>query len=359
MAPPLLSRLGLPRQLTQGPPAKADAASKALSAAMDLGQVVWSVDWTLNGVSLQAVYAERVPQPLATPHAKAAAAGERARKYTQAQGSRSREPRVALHWPPELLSGTSLSLQPGDCLTVLAKASYVAPDPRRASAAAGGGGRLTPRLGMLGLGRRAPLEPSAPSLPEGGAALGKRFFTRDVSVRVPDKLEAGAISTRAAESGVCLTHADYRSYMVTFRKAPTLGEQLRRSGAGRAAIDRLAEEAADSDGEEAAGGVSLEALTVLISLHELLADFRRNVAPADPSGAASPEPDDSRGASRLACEMVRNLDTGEVIHLSEVAERVPSGVGPEAMHWLAHEEERVRAERGRQRALPRALPVPP
>ncbi|KAJ1637490.1 hypothetical protein T492DRAFT_300923 [Pavlovales sp. CCMP2436] len=39
--------------------------------------------------------------------------------------------------------------------------------------------------------------------------------------------------------------------------------------------------------------------------------------------------------------MVRNLDTGEMIHVSEVGERVQKGIGPEAMHWLLHEEERA------------------
>lgn len=343
---------GLQPQLSRNSSIKADA-QPAPAVAMDLRQVVWSVDWMLNGISLQSVYAERVPQPFTTPHAKAVAAGEKARRFTS-QGPGSREQRVALHWPAELFRGTSLTVQPGDRLSVLTKASYVSSEAEKPVRSSGSKttevitGRLTPRLSFFGSKKKpAPFEPAGPA--SDVKSLGKRFFTRDIVVQVPERVEVGALATRATDAGVCYTHADYHSYVVTFRQIPSLAEQMKNTGAGKAAIALLEEEmAADSDGE-GKPTFAVESLTVVIPTDHLLVEFRRNIAPRDPSGGNSEfDSGSAAGAgfgshNRIAFEMVRNLDTGEIIHVSEVAERVPRGVGPEAMHWLLHEEERVRA----------------
>ncbi|KAJ1637491.1 hypothetical protein T492DRAFT_834407 [Pavlovales sp. CCMP2436] len=168
------------------------------TVAMDLSRVVWSVDWTLNGISLHDVYSERIPQPFATPHPKATAAGERARKFTT-QGPGTREARVVLHWPSELFANTALAVHPSDRLSVLVKASYLPAGEVGEKAAPSTGmtgmagmmgygrkvkevisGRLTPRIGFFGV------KSEAAGAPLAGAALaqGKRFFTRAVVVQV-------------------------------------------------------------------------------------------------------------------------------------------------------------------------------
>ncbi|KAG8464065.1 hypothetical protein KFE25_000233 [Diacronema lutheri] len=341
---------------------RADAQAEP-AVVMDPRQVVWSVSWTLNGINLQSVYAERVPQPFTTPQPKAVAAGEKARRFTS-QGPGSREQRIALYWPAELLASTALTVHPGDRLSVLVMASYVAA-PAEQEAQRGGRsaasrvvepapGRLTPRLGLFSLKKKSPAGTRPPpqlsaAHTAAARAQAKRFFTRNVVVQVPERVEVGALVTRATDLGVCYTHADFRSYAATFRHLPSLAEHARRTGANRALLAQLEDEAAaDAGEEEEKPAYALETLTIVIPVEHVLVDFRRNVTAREVAGGAgaSIEPDSTAGGSsaqhdRIAFEMVRNLDTGEIIHVSEVAERVPSGVSPEAMHWLLREDERA------------------
>jgi len=331
------------------------------TVAMDLSRVVWSVDWTLNGISLHDVYSERIPQPFATPHPKATAAGERARKFTT-QGPGTREARVVLHWPSELFANTALAVHPSDRLSVLVKASYLPAGEVGEKAAPSTGmtgmagmmgygrkvkevisGRLTPRIGFFGV------KSEAAGAPLAGAALaqGKRFFTRAVVVQVPERVNVGALNTRATDTGVCYTHADFRSYTVGLREVPSLAEQMRAAG-GTRAVQMMHDEMLEDGEDDDKDSYFVDALTVVLPQTELLIEFKKLISGS--SGGSGYGGSDRGGRdqspsatthNRIAFEMVRNLDTGEMIHVSEVGERVQKGIGPEAMHWLLHEEERA------------------
>jgi hypothetical protein len=345
------------------PGASSSTAAVPAAVSIDLSRVAWSVDFTLNGISLRDVYAEEVPQPFISPHPKAIAATALCRKYASPNPSARYDAKVILHWPSELLGeGQSLTVKPQDRLSVLIKASYLPLGAATAKNSALAGARarlglLTPRLPAM-LRKRSPSK-NATQVGSGGQAgaaiqQGRRFFTKDVMVQVPEHPMVGACKTTAAsERGATFTHADRASYVLVLRKLDSLRQAMRSAGQRAGEHD----DDDDDDDDEDREPYCVDSLTVAIPLDQIGLEFRRVI------GGVEVSEEDAGPFNRLAFEMVRNLDTGEMIHVSEVAERVPQGVKPEAMHWLSEEEEKVRRAGCRSacphRAARSALPPPP
>ena len=71
-----------------------------------------------------------------------------------------------------------------------------------------------------------------------------------------------------------------------------------------------------------------------LSLAFDLAELRQELARVEqPSPSLAPS--DGAAPSTMMLEMVRNLDTGEMIHMSEIDERISAGTQPQVLRPLA------------------------
>jgi hypothetical protein len=203
-------------------------ASLRFAGGMNLGQCVWTADWTINDVPLP----HDLPAPVCSPHELCRAAAKAIKKHTK---HKMGSDQVLLHWP---LADGGLFVQGGDNIRLVIKASYrmnagevetgvISASSRdgESSSSGGGGGGTSARSSFSGFARRSQSgSPSSAGLGRASLALRDdkrkerregelrrlgaarntmRFFTRERCVYIPQQASGMTAALRGGRYVDC------------------------------------------------------------------------------------------------------------------------------------------------------------
>jgi len=308
---------------------------------MNLSQCVWTADWTINDVELP----HDLPAPVCSPHELCRAAAKAIKKHAKHKlGS----DQVLLHWP---LADGGLFVYGGDNIRLVVKASYrmnaaevetgvISSSSRDKKKAEAGRERREGELRRLGAARNT-----------------LRFFTRERCVHVPQQASGMTATLRGGRYVDCHQTG---AYLLELESA----ESAESGGAGKLGTAlslrslRSSREPRSSGAEERAL-FRISSLSLAFDLAELRQELARveqpspSLAPSDgaapstmmlemarthPRPRPRPRPRPSRSPRPSPSPLphqVRNLDTGEAIHVSEIDERIAAGQQPQSLRPLA------------------------
>ncbi|KAL1495996.1 hypothetical protein AB1Y20_014633 [Prymnesium parvum] len=331
---------------------------------IDPKRLIWAADWYINDVELPLA----LPAPVSTPHPLCAKAAQKLRKYA---GVRTADDKLLLHWA---LADAGLVVQGGDYLRLIVKASYRITEAEAAAGAldaaaaadAGGGGVFG------GVFRPRASSSSAPPPAKEAAA---RLVAKPSPSEAPPKPAAGEPASRrrpkekkrgayawAAQRAVRFYTSERRIYVQTLSSGMSAPIKAAEPGV-RAFIDchlagdyvvELEEQGGDESPREAGKTEKATYVVTSLTLRFELPEMERELKKLTAEGLAAAhvvedEPSDGGGrgvGEQLMPEMVRNLDTGEVLHMTEIEERVALGTQPQSLRplarpvaprgWLAH-----------------------
>ncbi len=286
-------------------------------------RLVWTADWAINEVELPM----SLPAPVSTPHDACRKASKLIRKHCASSARGSERDKCVLHWA---LHECGLVVRGGDRLRLVLKASYQLTAEEAASR-------------RLGAGRRE----------KGGSVSGSqllRFYTRERRVYIQSR--ASGMSARLKGGRYVDVHGS-GDYAIELAEVGARGGGGGSGGGGGGGFGLGGE-------EEEAITFSVSALSLRLEMAELQRTLLAAISTSGCSSAASASPPDSPGSKVTAASfsdeagsaddgegggggrrgsmselMVRNLDTGERIHMSEIDERVASGIQPTSLRSLA------------------------
>ena len=302
---------------------------------IDAKRLIWSSDWFVNDVELPM----ELPAPVSNNELTRRAA-KLIRKHAGGAARGGEADRLVLYWS---LRESALLVHGGDSVKIILKGSYMlspeelalgapavgaaapAEPPKRAmslfarkDSRAGGGGGSSASAATTPAAASARGRSGSCDLRRLGAAQQTvRFFTRERRIYVPQQ-PSGMTAT--------LKHA-------TAGGAPALHYDCHQ--AGEYAIE-VEEEAGSGTGLGKSGGAAGRSCYRLVGLAVRLemAELRGELASLSVS-AAGGGGDGAARSPTLMLEMVRNLDTGEMIHMSEIDERISAGTQPAVLRPLA------------------------
>lgn len=333
-----------PHQLTlppsPSPLSHPPSPSPPLPMALDAKRLIWTADWYINDVELPL----SLPAPVCTPHPLCSKAAQKIRRHT---GVRSGDDKLLLHW---VLRDAGLVVQGGDYVRLILKASYTLTeseaaagslDSSRTSASSPSSSRTGMfarhssaktvgsaggKAGVKESTRRRHKEKKQNTYEWSSSHRAVRFYTRERRVYVQQLVSGMSAQIKSAHPGV-------RSFV-----------DCHQSGEYAIEVEELSLPGSTNTGEKGPTGSTrssyvVNSLTLRFERNEIEHELKKltaeGLAAAHLVDVSGDGDGGGVGLEQLMPEMVRNLDTGEVLHMTEIEDRVTLGVQPQSLRPLA------------------------
>ena len=283
---------------------------------LDPSRLIFSATFSINRVDLPM----ELPAPVCTPHALCRQAAKQIRKHTKVRVDDEKH-HMLLHWA---LHDHGLVVNSRDHLRILIKGAY------------------------------------RPAADKKGAASGEvvRFLTRERSVYI-QPIEGMSATSKTGALIDAHNAGDYLAEFASVGAASRPKSHAKSKGSQRGAAADAYPACAEVEAEveaEAAGALQLASLTLRFELADIVRELTATLHPAggsEGSGKGRAAPSAAQAApAAVRPDTVRNLDTGEVYHISEIDERVSLGVQPSSLRSISRGATTAARTAGRTRRDP-------
>ena len=261
--------------------------SSSAQPTVDVQRIVWSASWSLNYVELPL----SLPAPVHSPHENCRKAARLVRKHSKARVDDEHK-HMLLHWA---LADYGLVVQGGDDLKLLIKGSYT---------------------------------------PVGGAA--RRFLTKERSVHIQ---RSASGMTKLLKGGEVIDVHQTGDYLLELLTIDTEDDGDLGGGGGGCLTYQVVSLTLRFDYPEVASAVAASSTgpvdATATTKGSAKGGSKGSGGGKGGSGGGSTLIESAAVPSPIRPDTVRNLDTGEVYHVSEVEERVSLGVQPSSLRAIS------------------------